>query len=211
MLQNHTQSTESIIPIFKESLVDDCDCKAHTDDLFKPVRIPRSVYDKVKEFPMVMHIPKPKGRNGGRVCWSGIYVWALPRRNYSNSPVSTNRVLNLHFCARILMLRRSKPMRGQNSVLQGMCIFNCQYHRAQKQGKFIKCYGYVPIPYVTNDVHSTIHWMYGWLLQSILQHWDSRRITITVVTSTFVHIVLYVDTFTVMYIGTLGTYKQWCT
>jgi hypothetical protein len=61
LLQNHTQSTESVIPFFKESPIDDCDCKAYTDDLFKPVRMPRSVYDKMKEFPMVMPIPKPTG------------------------------------------------------------------------------------------------------------------------------------------------------
>ena len=60
VLQNHTQSTEFMIQFFKESLVNNCDYKAWTDALFKPVRVTRSVYDKVKEFPMPISIPKPK-------------------------------------------------------------------------------------------------------------------------------------------------------
>ena len=49
MLQNHTQSTEFVIHVFKESIVNDCDYKAFTHDLFKTVRMPRSVYDKAKK------------------------------------------------------------------------------------------------------------------------------------------------------------------
>jgi len=61
VLKCYTRSTEFMIQFFKEPLIGDCDCEACNQDLFKPARMPRSVYDKVKEFPMPMPIPKPKG------------------------------------------------------------------------------------------------------------------------------------------------------
>ena len=60
VLKCHTWSPEFMIQCFKEPLIGDCVCKACKEDLFKPVRMPRSIYNKVKEFPMPMSIPKPE-------------------------------------------------------------------------------------------------------------------------------------------------------
>ena len=59
VLKNHTQSTDFMIQFFKKPLVENCNCKACNESVFKPVRMPQPVYDKVKQYPMPMPIPKP--------------------------------------------------------------------------------------------------------------------------------------------------------
>jgi len=59
VLQCHAQSTDYMIQFFKESLVSNCTCKGCMNGLFKPVRMPRTIYDNVMAFPMPMPIPKP--------------------------------------------------------------------------------------------------------------------------------------------------------
>ena len=44
---------------FKEPLVENRVCKACSQDLFKPLRMPQSIYEEVKKYPMPMPIPKP--------------------------------------------------------------------------------------------------------------------------------------------------------
>ena len=61
VLKCHTRSTEFMMHFFKEPLIVDCVCKACKEDPFTPVRMPRSIYEKVKEFPMPMPILRPKG------------------------------------------------------------------------------------------------------------------------------------------------------
>jgi hypothetical protein len=59
VLKNHTQSTDFMIQFFKKPLIEDCNCKACSENVFKPVRMPLSVYEKVLQYPMPMPIPKP--------------------------------------------------------------------------------------------------------------------------------------------------------
>ena len=46
-----------MIQFLKESLVSSCTCKGCNKGLFKPVRMPRAIYDNVMTFPMPMPIP----------------------------------------------------------------------------------------------------------------------------------------------------------
>jgi len=44
--------------VFKQPLVENNVCKAFSHGIFKPVRMPQSVYVKVKQYSMPMLIPK---------------------------------------------------------------------------------------------------------------------------------------------------------
>ncbi len=59
VLKNHTKSTDFMIQFFKQPLVESCKCKACSENIFKLVRMPYSVYEKVIQYPMPMPIPKP--------------------------------------------------------------------------------------------------------------------------------------------------------
>ena len=60
VLKCHTQSTEFMIQFFKHAInKENCICKACSAGIIKQVRMPPSVYNKVREFPMPMPIPKP--------------------------------------------------------------------------------------------------------------------------------------------------------
>jgi hypothetical protein len=48
-----------MIRFFKQPRVENCDCKAYSEYLFKPVRLPQSVYEEVQKYHMPMPIPKP--------------------------------------------------------------------------------------------------------------------------------------------------------
>ncbi len=56
----HSQRCDYMIQFFKKPLVD-CICKACIDNLFKYVRMPRQIYERVMEFPMPMPMLKPVG------------------------------------------------------------------------------------------------------------------------------------------------------
>ncbi len=58
VLECHSQSTDYMIQFFKEPLIESCVCKGCTNGLFKPIRIPRHVYDNVMKSPMPMPIIK---------------------------------------------------------------------------------------------------------------------------------------------------------
>jgi len=58
VLECHAQSMDYIIEFFKEPLIESCACKGCTNDLFKPIRIPRQVYEKLMKFSMPMPILK---------------------------------------------------------------------------------------------------------------------------------------------------------
>jgi hypothetical protein len=54
-----------MIQFFKRPIIpQDCICKAYSGGSFKPMRMPQSVYNKAKEFPMPMHIPEPRVLGG---------------------------------------------------------------------------------------------------------------------------------------------------
>ena len=59
VLKCHAQATDYMIQFFKEPLVSNCTCEGCNKGLFKPVRMPRTIYDNVMKFPMPMPIPKP--------------------------------------------------------------------------------------------------------------------------------------------------------
>jgi len=59
VLECHTKSTDYMIQFFKEPLVENCSCNGCNNRIIKPFRMPRSVYEKVVEFPMFMPILKP--------------------------------------------------------------------------------------------------------------------------------------------------------
>ncbi len=61
VLECHSKSTDYMIQFFKEPLVQNCSCNGCNNRVIKPVRMPRSVYEKVMEFPMPMPILKPIG------------------------------------------------------------------------------------------------------------------------------------------------------
>jgi len=48
-----------MIQFFKQPLVENCKCKACKESVFKHVRMPQSVYEKIMQYPMLMPIPKP--------------------------------------------------------------------------------------------------------------------------------------------------------
>ncbi len=58
VLECHTHRTDYMIKFFKEPLIESCACKGCTNGLFKPIRMPRQVYEKVTKFPMPMSILK---------------------------------------------------------------------------------------------------------------------------------------------------------
>ncbi len=59
ILECHSHSTDCMIQFFKEPLIESCVCKGCTNGLFKPIRMPRQVYDSsVMKFPMPMPIIK---------------------------------------------------------------------------------------------------------------------------------------------------------
>ena len=49
-----------MVQFFKQPRVEHCKCLACSNNLFKHVRMPQPVYDKVKQYPMPMPIPKPQ-------------------------------------------------------------------------------------------------------------------------------------------------------
>ncbi len=59
VLNNHTKSTDFMIQICKQPLNENCNCKAYSENIFKPVRMLLSVYEKVMQYPMPTPIPKP--------------------------------------------------------------------------------------------------------------------------------------------------------
>ena len=60
VLKNHTQSTDFTTQFFYQPLIENCNCKACSENIiFEPVRMHVSVYEKVKHYPMPMTIPKP--------------------------------------------------------------------------------------------------------------------------------------------------------
>ncbi len=77
-------------------------------------------------------------------------------------------------------------------------------HIARKRCGALGVASTIPIPYVSNTVHSHNSWNVGGITNLKLQYQYYRRITITMATSTYVHIELYVHTYTNMYIGTCG-------
>ena len=58
VLECHTQSTDYVIQFFKEPLIENCPCKGCNNGIFKPLRMPRQVYEQVMRFPMPMLILK---------------------------------------------------------------------------------------------------------------------------------------------------------
>ena len=58
-MKGHSQSTDYMIPFFKEPVNKNCTCKDYTMGIIKLVRMPRAVYDKVMELPMLMPTLKP--------------------------------------------------------------------------------------------------------------------------------------------------------
>ena len=55
----HAQATDYMIQFFKDPVIESCVCKGCTNGLFKPIRMPRQVYDSsVMKFPMPMPIIK---------------------------------------------------------------------------------------------------------------------------------------------------------
>ena len=47
VLECHSRSTDYMIQVFKESLVENCCCKGCRNGVIKDLRMPRYVYDKV--------------------------------------------------------------------------------------------------------------------------------------------------------------------
>jgi hypothetical protein len=61
VVKYHTHSKEFTIQFFKHPIIpQDCICKACSGGILKLVRMPQSIYNKVKEFPMPMLIPKAR-------------------------------------------------------------------------------------------------------------------------------------------------------
>jgi hypothetical protein len=58
VLKCHSQNTDYMIHFVKEPLMKNCSCKEFCNDLFKPVRMSRHVYESVVEFCKHMPIPK---------------------------------------------------------------------------------------------------------------------------------------------------------
>ena len=48
-----------MIQFLKEPLVENCSCKGCRNGVITDLRMPRCVYDKIIQYPMPMHIPKP--------------------------------------------------------------------------------------------------------------------------------------------------------
>jgi hypothetical protein len=59
VMECHTRSTDYMIQFFSEPLIENCACKGFSNGLFKPVRMPRQVYEEVIKYPMPMPILKP--------------------------------------------------------------------------------------------------------------------------------------------------------
>ena len=58
MLECHTESTNYMIRFFKEPLIENFPCKECSNGLFKPMRMPRYVYEEVQKLSMPMPIFK---------------------------------------------------------------------------------------------------------------------------------------------------------
>jgi hypothetical protein len=62
VLKYHAWSTKLMINFFSNrASTIDCYCKACNEDIFKPLRMSRSVYDTLKKFHMPIPIPKSMG------------------------------------------------------------------------------------------------------------------------------------------------------
>ena len=108
----HTRSTEFMIHIFKHPIIMQNRLgKACNGDILKPMRMPKSLYNQVKEFLIPAPIPKPKMLGDTDLALLlDLHRSAITSVYYQRAPIFSSEINFRHCCFRELAARGSKPL-----------------------------------------------------------------------------------------------------